>query len=89
VGGINKLPIEASERLRNLLADILSVPAEEIRLDSSAETISAWDSFAHLQAILAIEAEYGVRFDPMRIPELASVSALQRELEAKGVALHE
>jgi acyl carrier protein len=87
VGGINKLPIEASERLRNLLADILSVPPEEIRLDSSAETISAWDSFAHLQIILAIEAEYGVRFDPMRIPELASVSALQRELEAKGVAL--
>lgn len=74
-----------SESLRNILADVLSVPPDEINLQSSSETISSWDSFAHLQAILAIEAEYGVRFDPLRIPELASVRALQEELESKGI----
>jgi len=79
---------EVSERLRNILVDILSVPGDQIGSDSSAETISSWDSFAHLQVILAIEAEYGVRFDPLRIPNLASIIALQQELESKGIVLN-
>jgi len=51
------------------------------------ETVSSWDSFRHLQAILAIEGEYGVQFDPQRIPELTSVALLQAELVKKGAAL--
>ncbi len=80
------MTLTVSERLRNILADILSVPPDEIKLESSPETITSWDSFAHLQAILAIETEFGVRFDPLQIPNLASVTALQQELETKGVS---
>jgi len=40
-----------------------------------------------LQAILALEGEYGIQFDPQRIPELTKVSLLQAELEKKGVTL--
>jgi acyl carrier protein len=40
-----------------------------------------------LQLILSLEEEYGVQFDPQRIPELTSVSLLQAELEKKGAAL--
>jgi acyl carrier protein len=50
-------------------------------------TLDSWDSFRHLQAILAIEGEYGVQFDPQRIPELTSVARLQAELVKMGVAL--
>jgi acyl carrier protein len=49
--------------------------------------VGSWDSFRHLQAILAIEGEYGVQFDPQRMPELTSVSLLQAELEKKRAAL--
>ena len=73
--------------LRNLLADVFEIPAEQITGDLSVATIDNWDSFRHLQAILAIEGEYGVQFDPQRIPELTSVSLLQAELEKKGAAL--
>ena len=73
--------------LRELLADVFEVSPEEITPDLSTTTLDTWDSFRHLQAILAIEGEYGVQFDPQRIPELTSVALLQAELEKKGVAL--
>jgi acyl carrier protein len=73
--------------LRDILADILEISPEQVTPDLSVETVESWDSFRHLQAILAIEGEYGVQFDPQRIPELTSVSLLQSELEKKGATL--
>jgi acyl carrier protein len=73
--------------LRDLLADILEVAPDQITPETSSSNVETWDSFRHLQAILAIEGEYGVQFDPQRIPDLTSVSLLQAELEKKGVTL--
>ena len=73
--------------LRDILADTLEIPPDQVTPDLSAEVVDSWDSFRHLQVILAIEGEYGVQFDPQRIPELTSVFLLQAELEKKGVAL--
>jgi acyl carrier protein len=73
--------------LRDILADVLEISPEQVTPDLSIEMVESWDSFRHLQAILAIEGEYGVQFDPQRIPELTSVSLLQSELEKKGATL--
>jgi acyl carrier protein len=73
--------------LRNILADILEIAPEEVTPDLSIGTVESWDSFRHLQAMLAIEGEYGVQFDPQRIPELTSVALIQAELEKKGATL--
>jgi acyl carrier protein len=73
--------------LRELLADIFEISPERVTPELSMGTMDSWDSFRHLQAILAIEGEYGVQFDPQRIPELTSVARLQTELVKMGVAL--
>lgn len=73
--------------LRELLADIFEISQEQVTPELSMGTMDSWDSFRHLQAILAIEGEYGVQFDPQRIPELTSVARLQVELVKMGVAL--
>ena len=73
--------------LRNILADILEISPDEVTPETGVGTIDSWDSFRHLQAVLAIEGEYGIQFDPQRIPELTTVALIQAELEAKGVAL--
>jgi acyl carrier protein len=73
--------------LRDLLADIFEIEPDQVTPELSSVTLENWDSFRHLQAILAIEGEYGVHFDPQRIPELTSVSLLQSELEKKGVVI--
>ena len=73
--------------LRDILADILEISPEEVTPETGVGTVESWDSFRHLQAILAIEGEYGVQFDPARIAELTNVSLIQAELAAKGVTL--
>jgi len=73
--------------LRDILSDVLEIAPEEVTPDLSIATVENWDSFRHLQAILAIEGEYGVQFDPQRIPELTSVLLLVQELEKKGATL--
>jgi acyl carrier protein len=73
--------------LRDLLADILEISPDQVTPDLGVGTVENWDSFRHLQAILALEGEYGVQFDPQRIAELTTVSQIQAELEAKGVTL--
>jgi len=61
--------------------------ADEIMPQTNTDTVENWDSFRHLQVVLAIEGEYNVQLDPQRIPELTSVALLQAELEKKGIAL--
>ena len=78
-------PVPSS--LRNLLADVLEISPDEITPQTSTDTVENWDSFRHLQAVLAIEGEYNVQLDPQRIPELTSVALLQAELEKKGITL--
>jgi acyl carrier protein len=73
--------------LRDLLADIFEIEPEEVTPELGVGTIDSWDSFRHLQAILAVEGEYGVQFDPQRIAELTTVAKLQAELEKKGAVL--
>jgi acyl carrier protein len=73
--------------LRELLADIFEISPERVTPELSMGTLDSWDSFRHLQAILAIEGEYGVQFDPQRIPELTSVARLQAELVKMGAVL--
>jgi acyl carrier protein len=80
-------PQQVPSSLRDLLADIFEISPDQVTPNLSADTVDTWDSFRHLQAILAIEGEYGIQFDPQRIPELTSVALLQAELEKKGAVL--
>jgi len=82
---MNSPQIPAS--LRDILADTLEISPEEVTPDLSSENLEAWDSFRHLQLILAVEGEYGLQFDPQQIPNLTNVASIQNALEAKGVSL--
>jgi len=73
------------ERLRSVLADVFDIPLEQVTPDLALGSIEAWDSYGHLQAVLAVEAEFGVQFRPDVIPNLRSVNHLQKELHAMGV----
>jgi acyl carrier protein len=73
--------------LREIVADTLEIAPEEVTPELNGETVETWDSFRHLQLILALEGEYGVQFDPQQIPALTSVASIQKALEQKGIVL--
>jgi acyl carrier protein len=78
-------PIPSS--LRDIIADTLEISPAEVTPDLSGDSVEAWDSFRHLQLILALEEEYGVQFDPQQIPDLTTVAKVQAALEQKGANL--
>ncbi len=73
--------------LREVIADSLEVSPVDVTPDMSGDSVETWDSFRHLQLILALEGEYGVQFDPQQIPELTTVAKIQATLEQKGAKL--
>jgi acyl carrier protein len=82
---MNSHPLPAS--LRDIFADTLEISPDEVTPDLNTESVDSWDSFRHLQLMLAIEGEYGVQFDPQQIPDLTTVAKIQSALVAKGAAL--
>lgn len=79
--------LQVPNSLRDLVADTLEIEPKEVTPELSTDSVETWDSFRHLQLVLAVESEYGVQLDPGQIPELTTVAKLQQALTAKGAAL--
>lgn len=73
--------------VERIVADILGVPAGEIRDSSSPREYPQWDSAAHIEIILSAEQEYGVTFAPEEMMEAISVGALRETLRRKGARI--
>lgn len=71
------------DRVRRIAADVLEVPQDRIRADSSSENIEAWDSLHHLNLVLALEQEFSLQFEPEEIDEMNNVKHILTVLEGK------
>jgi acyl carrier protein len=61
------------DRVRNIAADVLEVPAAKIFADSSPESIQTWDSVHHLNLVLALEQEFNLQFEPEEIDRMKDI----------------
>ena len=69
-----------TSRVRDLLAQVLDVPAASVGPEFSASSSSAWTSLNHLMLISQIESEFGVVFSNQEIRELTSFTAIVETL---------
>jgi acyl carrier protein len=74
-------------KLREIVASVLDVPADAIQESSSPRDFPQWDSAAHIDIVLSVEAEYGVSFSPEEMADSLSVGTLEGVLRKKGAAL--
>jgi acyl carrier protein len=63
-------------RVREVLAQVLDLPAAKIGPDLSAESSGAWTSLNHLMLISQLENEFGVVFSNQEIKDLTSYTAI-------------
>ena len=74
-----------TERLYQIVAHVFGVPVKDIAEEDGPDTIESWDSLAHINLVLALEAEFGVALAPEDAAEMLSVGAIRQVLGAKGV----
>jgi acyl carrier protein len=76
---------DVDARIRSVVAATFGVAPSAITDATSSDTIDSWDSMNHLHLVVALEAEFGISFEPEQAVELTSVRAIAQALVALGV----
>ena len=74
------------EKLYEIIANIMDVPASEINDESSPETIESWDSFNSLLLADELESEFNISFSLEEIIDSPNVATIKNHLKNHGVS---
>lgn len=71
-------------RVERIVAQVTGVQESAIEDATGPAAVPGWDSMAHLDLMLALEAEYRVRLTPEEMGEMLTVGRIKEVLRAKG-----
>ncbi len=74
---------EIYAEVRTIIAEILDQPDLQISADTKADDVEGWDSFNHINIVVAVEAHFGVKINTAEIEELRNVGELVELIERK------
>lgn len=69
---------EINERLENLLKETFQI--ERIDLESSMDDIPEWDSFKHIELIIAIEEKFKIQLEYTDTTEMVSIPIIKSKI---------
>lgn len=72
---------DREQKIRDVLESVFGPDGLKLTDDDGPGTTPLWDSVAHLNLIMTIEAEFGVAFATAEIPELKSLRKIRARLE--------
>ncbi len=61
------------DKIINVAANSFKCPASELSLSSTAETTKGWSSLAHVEFLLSLEKEFGIKVEPKDILSVRSI----------------
>jgi acyl carrier protein len=73
------------ERVFRIISQLMNVPFEQVNERSSPENLESWDSFQHMNLILALEDEFKIRFTDEEIVAMGDAGVILTALQNKGV----
>ena len=62
--------------MKAVMEAVFGCNRDQIDLNSSPDTIEGWDSYGHMNLILALENEFGVEFDETMIVEMVNIEMI-------------
>ncbi|MEF2144827.1 MAG: acyl carrier protein [Desulfovibrionaceae bacterium] len=71
--------------LTNLISEVFDIPDLDVTPATSAQHVPGWDSFTHINLVLALEIEFGVTFSTEEIVSMLNVGAIVELLKQKNV----
>jgi acyl carrier protein len=72
-----------SDRFKSVILKELHLDEYEIKDETLANQVPGWDSLNHINVILAIEKEYGVRFKSIEVLKCKNIGDLQKLCDSK------
>jgi acyl carrier protein len=73
------------KRLKQVLANTFNVPPEQVCEDAEVGALPRWTSLGHLELMMAVEMEFGVRIPSDIMLDLVSLQAIDDFLSDQGV----
>ncbi|MBL8826045.1 MAG: acyl carrier protein [Planctomycetaceae bacterium] len=72
-------------RLTNIFRTLFNQPELQLRDDLTARDVPTWDSLNHVNLMMYVEEEFGVRFSTGEVSSMQNVGDLKRLIDAKAV----
>jgi acyl carrier protein len=66
-----------------IIRDVVDRPDLAVEDNTTAADIEAWDSFNHINIVVAVEAHFGIKFVTAEIEQLKNVGELVSLVSAK------
>jgi acyl carrier protein len=73
------------DRVFAIVSQVFNEPLNKVNLESSPDTIEAWDSIKQINLVLALEQEFGVEFADEQLAEMFNVALIIEILKECGV----
>lgn len=73
-----------SARLKSVILKELDLEEFEFTATTTADSVPGWDSLSHLRILLAVEAEYGIRFSTLELLKIRHIGDLQEIVDRKA-----
>lgn len=69
-------------RIRQIVADTLNLPLDEVPPDAYMGSLAEWESMAHLMLVLGLEQEFECQFSPDEVESMKGIQAIVARLES-------
>lgn len=74
------------ERMTKIFRDVLDDDSIVLRPETSAADLESWDSFNHINLVLAAEAAFGVKFKSSDLEQMGNVGDMVKLIHQKQSA---
>lgn len=75
-------------QVREIIADVLDQPDLQVSTATTATDVAGWDSFNHINIVVAVERRFGIKVNTAEVEDLRNVGELValvgRKLERGG-----
>lgn len=71
---------ERLSALTQILSDLLGDESIELTMDTVREDLPEWDSFNYINFIVAVEAEFGIKFRIAAVESFPTVGAIVKAI---------
>ena len=68
--------MDVQEKVIQVLVNIFQVSADKISTKTTPDNVEKWDSMNHINMILALEQEFGIRYDEEQVVSMLSVEEI-------------